>query len=570
MLLLVGILAAIIQQAPQYQVGSIEGTVTTVGAVPTPLAGAQVRITRSLVGSQFPSETTTDGAGHFTLPDISPGTYLVEVSREGYGYRASIFTLSSSRSLPVTVVAGTRTQVPSIGLTPAGTIRGNVLDRNGKGLAGAGVEFLRLTNSEDGRKVWLIATAVLTDAEGKYERTMLGPGDYYVRTILENSPLRIPVYYPETTEGGAAAPIALAEGGQMTADIRTGSAVPAEVHKISGRVVRPDSEAGKTAFVELVLIRSNPTGPIEGTFRPLATTSMVFLSRTDNRPAGDESRPFELPGVPPGRYDLIANADFEGEEYSSRIEVYVGDGGSERVDLVLHHSVEIKGRVVFEGELSGVRVLANGFQGDGRGQLRPQVGDIKLALNRKDGLPLGVSGPGVVLIDRDGRSFSISDVPEGDYELSVGIESDGRPPGSGHYIADVRLGGRSVFDTGFRVGLDPVDSLEVVVGTQGGSIQGKISGQSPLPAALILVPEAFRRSNSSLYRILYLPRNGEFRMNGIAPGNYKIFAVPYLNETVPYRSPEFIARHESRAVSVTVQKGTTLEGVSAPYLALGR
>ena len=59
-------------------------------------------------------------------------------------------------------------------------------------------------------------------------------------------------------------------------------------------------------------------------------------------------------------------------------------------------------------------------------------------------------------------------------------------------------------------------------------------------------------------------------MNGIAPGNYKIFAVPYLNETVPYRSPEFIARHESRAVSVTVQKGTTVEGVSAPYLALGR
>jgi len=46
--------------------------------------------------------------------------------------------------------------------------------------------------------------------------------------------------------------------------------------------------------------------------------------------------------------------------------------------------------------------------------------------------------------------------------------------------------------------------------------------------------------------------------------------VPYVNETVPYRSPEFIARHESRAVSVTVQKGTTVEGVSAPYLALGR
>jgi hypothetical protein len=151
------------------------------------------------------------------------------------------------------------------------------------------------------------------------------------------------------------------------------------------------------------------------------------------------------------------------------------------------------------------------------------------------------------------------------------IESDGTPPGRDHYISDVRADGRSVFDTGFRVGLDPVSSLEVIVGTQGGSIQGKITGsESPLPAALILVPESFRRSNASLYRVLYLPRNSEFKMNGIAPGNYKLFAVPYLNETVPYRSPEFIARHESRAISVTVQKGGIVEGIQAPFLALGR
>ena len=92
-----------------------------------------------------------------------------------------------------------------------------------------------------------------------------------------------------------------------------------------------------------------------------------------------------------------------------------------------------------------------------------------------------------------------------------------------------------------------MDSLEVFVGTNGGSIQGKIVGsESSLPAALILVPESFRRSNASLYRIIYLPGNAEFRMNGIAPGNYKLLAVPYLNEPIPYRSLEFIARHESR------------------------
>jgi hypothetical protein len=433
------------------------------------------------------------------------------------------------------------------------------------------VEFLRLAGDEEGRRIWrLVSSAVLTDDEGKYERTMLAPGDYYVRTVLENGPLKIPVYYPETTEGGAAAPIALSEGGQVTADIRVAPAAGIAIHKISGRVIRPDSEAEKSGYVELVLFKNNPTEPIEP-LRPLATSSMVLLRRSRDLPdAGDGSQPFELRNIPAGRYHLVVNADIDGEEYSSKAEVYVGDGGSEKVDLVLRPSVEIKGRAIFEGDLSSVRVLPNGFEGDNR-QARPQVGDIKLELNRKDGLPLGVSGPGVIRIDQDGHSFSIRDVPEGDYKLAVRIESDGQPPGSSHYIADVRLDGRSVFDTGFRVGLDPMDSLEVVVGTQGGSIQGKITGsQSPLPAALILVPESLRRDNVSLYRVLYLPRNAEFRMNGVTPGNYKIFAVPYLNETVPYRSADFVARHESRAVSVTVQKGSTVEGVQVPYLALGR
>jgi hypothetical protein len=571
-LLLVGMLAAILQQAPQNQVGSIEGMVTTSGIAPTPLAGARVRIRDSMPDVQFSSETTTDGSGRYSLQEVPPGSYVIEVSRDGYGYRLSLYAVNPTRSLPVTVAPGTRTQVPPIALLAAGTLRGRVLDANGKGIAGAGVEVLRLTNDEDGRKIWrTVSDPVLTDNEGRYERTMLGPGDYYVRTILENGPMRLTVYHPETTEGGTAAPIALSEGAQMTADIRVNSA-PTTTHRISGRVIRPESEAGKSAFVELVLLKNNPAGPIEQ-FRQLPTSSMVLLRRAvDTSTTADGGQPFELRDVPTGRYDLVANANIDGTEYSSKAEVYVGDGGAERVDLVLRPSVDLTGRVTVEGELPGVRVLADSPVGEGlRNQRRAQVGDIRLALKRKDGLPLGISGPGVLRIDSDGRSFSIRDVPEGDYELLGLIESDGRPPGSNHYIADVRAGGRSVFDTGFRVGIDPVDSLEVVVGTQGGSIHGKVVGsQSALPAALVLVPEPFRRNNASLYRILYLPRNADFKMDGIAPGSYKLFAVPYLNDTVPYRGLEFIGRHESRAVSVTVQKGTTVEGIQAPFLNLGR
>ena len=82
---------------------------------------------------------------------------------------------------------------------------------------------------------------------------------------------------------------------------------------------------------------------------------------------GDQS--FELRGIPAGRYNLLANANIDGEDYSSRVEVYVGDGDTETPDLVLRPAVEVRGTVTVEGDLPGIRVLPGDFRGvesDGR------------------------------------------------------------------------------------------------------------------------------------------------------------------------------------------------------------
>jgi hypothetical protein len=81
-----------------------------------------------------------------------------------------------------------------------------------------------------------------------------------------------------------------------------------------------------------------------------------------------------------------------------------------------------------------------------------------------------------------------------------------------------------------------------------------------------LIPEASRRSNFSLYRIINLETDDHFEIAGITPGKYQLFAVPYMNESPPYRSLEFITRYEARAISVTVQKGMTSGGLQVPYL----
>jgi hypothetical protein len=51
---------------------------------------------------------------------------------------------------------------------------------------------------------------------------------------------------------------------------------------------------------------------------------------------------------------------------------------------------------------------------------------------------------------------------------------------------------------------------------------------------------------------------GEFRFEGIAPGEYKVFAFEQLPDTAE-RNPEFIARYETLGQSVSVNAGATVE-----------
>jgi hypothetical protein len=561
--LLAALIAVALQQVPPVRPGSIEGTVMTAGAVPTPIAGAQIEVRgRALVRVGAPPislKGTTDGAGRFVFSDVPPGRYSLDVRNDGYG-------LWISKSMPsISVETGERTRVPPVLMLPAGRIRGQILSPEGNGEANAVVEFLRLTNDEDGRKKWTrVGSAILTNEEGKYQSPMLDPGDYYIRTMGISGVSRVPVYYPETTEGGSAAPIALTEGSEKTADIRIRSDALSDTHSIFGEVIRPPSEPVQSGFAEVILLKNNQGDPVEESVNPVARAEIVLTKGNDD--ANDLRRKFELRRVPPGRYDLVANANIDGKEYSSVSAIDVrGVGNIEKVDLGLLPSVELKGRVVVEGELTDLQLWGRdraAFSGPDR------AGQLRLTLQRRDRLPVGIAGPGPAVIAAHERVFSFANVPAGHYDLVAAIEPNAEPSGPEYYVADVRASGRSVLDSGLQVGVDSVDSLEIMIVAKGGTIKGKLTGSTPpSPAALILVPDPFRRGIPTFYKVLYLPQNGTFEMKGVAPGVYKLFAVPYVNETVPYRSPEFIARYESRAVTVTVQKEMTVGGIEVPYLA---
>jgi hypothetical protein len=87
------------------------------------------------------------------------------------------------------------------------------------------------------------------------------------------------------------------------------------------------------------------------------------------------------------------------------------------------------------------------------------------------------------------------------------------------------LNNKSVLESGIDVGTEPIRGIEVVVKSGAGSIQGKtISESKTVAAANVALVPATRRDNLSLYRATTSDAEGRFLIEGIAPGDYKLFA----------------------------------------------
>jgi len=555
MLLLAAILAASLQSSPPLQLGTIEGLVTTAGSTRTPIAGTSIKVSDPRRMSTFSAETMTDEAGHFSVPDVPAGTYVIEISHEGFGYHQAS---ASAFKTSVTVNAGRSARIPEVSLAAAGVISGHVLDTDDRGVSAA-VEILQMSTDRLGHRIWVhLPGKTLTDEQGAFRKTVFGSGDYYVRAIVESGVVPLTIYYPETTEGSRAVPVFLPESSESVANIRIGSAINAKGFKISGKVVQPTLTV-RSPFVRLALTEYDPDGPIDDS----PVTSVQNSLR-----ANDDSGDFEFQGIRPGKYELSANVGINGISNTARAAIVIRDSDVDGVELAVRPPFSVNGSLVIDGEPQDVQFAGGGFPTD------EQVPLVEVALDPVNGRLTNGSGfhAGV---DITGKKFSFWGIPEGDYKINARLLTDGKPSGQNLYIEDIRAGGQSVIDIDLRVGIDPVGSIEVVVGTKGGTIAGEIAGNGynlngyNLSAMLVLIPEKSTSTAASPYS-LTLVSDGHFQVSGIAPGNYKLFGVPFVNEPIPYGSSDFIDRYKSRALGVTVQKGVTSGGLKVPLLSLDK
>jgi hypothetical protein len=539
MLVLTVILAALLQQNPQ--AATIEGMVVRAGTN-FPIAGTRIR---AIPDASEPLEAVTDGAGRFVLRDVPAGRVRIEAHAEGYLFLVRLSggaTLrdadgtsrtadgyilpSPSHRQTVSVSTGETLKLSPISATAAATLHGRVLNAEGQGIANAVVSIIAEVNDSMGRRqlVTEVATAQ-TDEHGEYRQEMLSPGTYFLRaTVKRAGAASLTIYYPATTDNRAAGPVVLSEAGESIADISIPDALAADTFKISGRVLPLPGKPVETAVQLLLQTRSRPA------------------SRVADGSTEEKAGRFEFRGVPSGNYDLFANVRLEDKEYFAKTQVDLVGADLNDVEIVLTPSVDVKGRIVTEGDTVDARA-------------------IKISLNRKDGLFGDILIP---RFDDAGTGFVFRQVPPGAY--SVGIRfSAGDAASQNLYVADVRAGGQSVFDTGLEVGVDATDAVEVVIGTNGGSISGNVVGFSPRqPATVILLPEASRRINSRLFGAVPTNDEGQFEFRGLTPGIYKVVAAPM--GAVLSNLNEVIAEYESRAVTVVVQKGMPVNGVQVPLL----
>jgi hypothetical protein len=128
------------------------------------------------------------------------------------------------------------------------------------------------------------------------------------------------------------------------------------------------------------------------------------------------------------------------------------------------------------------------------------------------------------------------------------------------YVSDIRQGGISIYDNGLVIGPSAPEPVDVIVNSGAQSIRGRAQGSDGKPVAsatVVLVPPQARRQNALLYRTIRADRNGEFILNNVAPGEYKLFAWESVPNTA-YMNSRFMEKYEARGRLITVAAGINL------------
>ncbi len=532
-------------RGPQSGSATVEGIVTRTGSL-QPIEGARVFIWAN-PGAEF--EVKTDVTGHYVINNVPANIYTVELQASRF---SPVPGPSAPEKIRLTVGEGQRVR-RDISMAGLGAINGRVTDEKREPFPRALVEVLKLMTDVRGHLSWRRAGSAATDANGEYHIEGLPTDTYYVRAkefaasfspdgrTVQSVPLKA-AFYPGTPDFRTAASIRLDGQTDGRADFALAAA---QTYSASGEIVNAHlSDIRGTQLAALLQDERTPSETIPAQI--------------------DAFGAFVVEGLLPGRYELMTT-NLNGR--SARTAFEIRDADIKDLKVFLEERVSVSGRFKLLSDVATPMSIA---------LASPQSNVMTLFRIEAAGVTASLQ---VGLRSRYGDPanpfFKVASAYTGEKPFIVGV-----PPGSydvvvsalgptAFYVADIREGPRSVFDDGLQIAGRSIDSLEIILGTDGGTLEGAIAGTRKDPILVVLAPHPSRRQNPALFKTVILEDAATpFRFAGVAPGLYSVFAfeVATRADVVPYLDRNFLSRIESKGVAVTVEKGGTTSVPKVPLV----
>lgn len=367
-----------------------------------PIAEAWLRISND-PWDTLEREGESDASGSYEIAHIKPGTYGVAVDREGF---------LSAFAKPFVVETGRATDGADFVLAVAPTLRGQVVDEEGRPLAGARLSAQPANSGTGG--------IGRSSSDGTFEIWLPQVDRHYLEVELAGYvPIRVGAGSTAYEPGVNDIVVVLHRATTPEFPLPAGATV-------SGRVFRSANPAA--ASVELRTVATVVDGPGKLAFR--ANSDTVVRENTDR-----EGR-FRIAGVLPGTYQLVARATDGACVELVPLEV-PPSGDVDVGDLVLKPGAAIRGRVLLPPGRSaaGLVVAVDAWQNaldtetDAEGRFRFDAllpGDHRLSLGEQPGRVTGLEAR-IRLESGETREVELDARENGTCDVALTLELCGAP-----------------------------------------------------------------------------------------------------------------------------------------------